>query len=51
MLIIRASGGRYRFEPVEDLRTTALTFVGRNCNEAEILSALGECLIEENTEP
>jgi G3E family GTPase len=45
------TGGRYRFEPVDGQRTTALTFVGRNCNEAEILSALGECLIEENTEP
>jgi G3E family GTPase len=45
------TGGRYRFEPVDSLRATALAFVGRNCNEAEILSALGDCLIEENTEP
>lgn len=45
------TGGRYRFEPVDGLRATALAFVGRNCNEAEILSALGDCLIEENTEP
>jgi G3E family GTPase len=45
------TGGRYRFEPVDAPRTTSLAFVGRNCNEAEILSALGDCLIEENIEP
>jgi G3E family GTPase len=45
------TGGRYRFEPVDGQRTTALAFVGRNCNEAEILSALGDCLIEENIAP
>jgi G3E family GTPase len=45
------TGGRYRFEPVVGPRTTALAFVGRNCNEAEILGALSDCLIEENTEP
>ncbi len=42
------TGGRYRFEPVDAPRTTSLAFVGRNCNEAEILDALGDCLIQEN---
>jgi G3E family GTPase len=45
------TGGRYRFEPVDGPRTTALAFVGQTCNEAEILSALGDCLIEGNIEP
>jgi G3E family GTPase len=45
------TGGRYRFEPVDAPRTTSLAFVGQNCNEAEILSALGDCLIEENIAP
>jgi G3E family GTPase len=45
------TGGRYRFEPVDGSRTTALAFVGRNCNEAEILGALSDCLIEENISP
>jgi G3E family GTPase len=45
------TGGRYRFEPVVGPRTTSLAFVGRNCNEAEILNALDDCLIEEKIEP
>ena len=45
------TGGRYRFEPVDNQHTTALVFVGRNCDEDKILSALGDCLIEENIEP
>jgi len=40
------SGGRYRFESVDGQRTTTITFVGQNCNKAEILSELGDCLIE-----
>ena len=43
------TGGRFRFEPVNTPRTTSLAFVGRNCNEAEILGALGDCLIEEKS--
>jgi G3E family GTPase len=43
------SNGRYRFEPVDGQRPTTLTFVGRDCNEADILSALGDCLIECNS--
>lgn len=45
------TGGRYRTEPHDNPRATALTFVGRNCSETEILAALRECLIEEPTEP
>ena len=43
------SSGRYRFEPVDSKRPTTLTFVGRNCNKDDILSALGDCLIECNS--
>ena len=45
------TGGRYRIEPIEKPRTTSLTFVGRNCIEAEILSALKQCFIEEPAGP
>ena len=41
------SGGRYRFTPQDSPRTTALAFVGRNCDETQILDALKECLIKE----
>jgi len=41
------SGGRYRLTPLDSPRTTALAFVGRNCNETQILDALKECLIKE----
>ena len=41
------SGGRYRLTPLDSPRTTALAFVGRNCNETEILNALKGCLIKE----
>ena len=40
------SSGRYRFEPVDGQRPTTLTFVGRNCKETKILSALNDCLFE-----
>ena len=36
--------GRYRLEPVPKPRDTALTFVGRNCSETEIISALKDCM-------
>jgi len=45
------TGGRYRMEPVDNSRSTALAFVGRNCNETEILDALKDCLKKEPTEP
>jgi G3E family GTPase len=38
------AAGRYRFEPIDNPRTTALSFVGRNCQQAEILNALKGCL-------
>ncbi len=37
------TGGRYRIEPVDNQHATALAFVGRGCNRAEILRALNEC--------
>ena len=37
------TGGRYRIEPVDNQHATALAFVGRECNRAEILQALNEC--------
>ena len=44
------TGGRYRLTPVDDRRTTALTFIGRNCNSQEILDALHQCVGEEPPE-
>ncbi len=41
------TAGRYRMEPFDRPRSTALAFVGRNCNEKEILDALKECVLEE----
>ncbi|MFH1480420.1 MAG: GTP-binding protein [Pseudomonadota bacterium] len=41
------AAGRYRISPVDGSRATALTFVGRHCNEREILDALKKCLIRE----
>lgn len=41
------AAGRYRISPVDDSRATALTFVGRSCNEREILDALKRCIIRE----
>jgi len=40
------SSGRYRLAPSDSQRTTALTFIGRNCDSTEILNALNRCLIE-----
>ncbi|MBW1785998.1 MAG: GTP-binding protein [Deltaproteobacteria bacterium] len=37
------SAGRYRIAPIDEPRTTALAFVGRNCNEADILDGLEKC--------
>lgn len=44
------TGGRYRIEPADSSSTTALTFVGRNCDETKILRDLSQCLIKESTD-
>lgn len=41
------TGGRYRIEPVDNDHATALAFVGRGCNRAEILLALEKCAAKE----
>ena len=41
------TGGRYRIEPIDSPRTTALTFVGRNYDEKKILKDLTDCLIKD----
>ncbi len=38
------TGGRYRFESLDGLRDTTLTFVGRNWRKTELLYALRSCL-------
>lgn len=44
------AAGRYRLEPLDTPRPTALSFVGRKCNETEILSGLNDCLIKGPTD-
>ena len=44
------TSGRYRLAPYDSQRTTALTFIGRNCDSTEILDALKTCLVEENAQ-
>ena len=39
------SGKHYRIAPVGDNRNTTLAFVGKDCNEQEILRSLQACLI------
>jgi G3E family GTPase len=41
------TAGRYRMEPSDRPRTTALTFVGRDCDEKELIAALRGCMIKE----
>jgi G3E family GTPase len=43
--LLNYTGSNYRIEPAEGSRDTALVFVGRNCDEKEILSSLKKCLI------
>jgi G3E family GTPase len=50
-VLLDFAAGRYRMTPSEGRERTALDFVGRNCNEAEILSGLKACLITEPSEP
>jgi G3E family GTPase len=42
--LLNYSGGSFRLEPDDGLHDTALVFVGRNCDEKEILRSLKECL-------
>jgi G3E family GTPase len=44
------TAGRYRMEPSDRPRKTAVTFVGKDCNEKEILAALKGCLLKESTD-
>ncbi|MBW1862567.1 MAG: GTP-binding protein [Deltaproteobacteria bacterium] len=37
------TAGRYRISPMDEPRNTALTFIGRNCDETGILAALKDC--------
>jgi G3E family GTPase len=43
--LLNYTGGSYRYEPSDDVRDTALVFVGRNCDEKTIVEALKDCLI------
>lgn len=43
--LLNYTGTNYRIEPAEGSHDTALVFVGRNCNEKEIISALKKCFI------
>ncbi|MGD8765993.1 MAG: GTP-binding protein, partial [Desulfobacteraceae bacterium] len=43
--LLNYTGSNYRIEPAKGSRDTALVFVGRNCDEKEILSSLKKCLI------
>jgi G3E family GTPase len=38
-------GGNYRYEPDDGEHDTTLVFVGRNCDEIEIIRAIEDCLI------
>jgi G3E family GTPase len=42
--LLNYAGSSYRIEPVEDAHFTSLVFVGRNCDEQEILNNLKNCL-------
>ncbi|MFH1349988.1 MAG: GTP-binding protein [Pseudomonadota bacterium] len=43
------SGGRFRIAPIDDSRSTAFTFVGRNCNKTQILDALKQCRMDKTS--
>ena len=43
------TAGRYRISPIDEPRKTALTFIGRNCDETGILSALKTCKVQSTT--
>jgi len=42
--LLNFAGRSYRIEPVENEHDTALVFVGRNCDEKEILAELQNCI-------
>jgi len=44
------AAGRYRLTPFDAPQPTALSFVGRKCNETEILGGLNDCLIKGTTD-
>ncbi len=44
------AAGRYRLAPLDTPRPTALSFVGRGCDQTEILGALNDCLIKGSTD-
>ncbi len=41
--LLNYTGGNYRYEPDDGEHDTALVFVGRNCDEKQILKALENC--------
>lgn len=41
--LLNFTGGSYRYEPDDGEHDTTLVFVGRNCDEDEILEALNKC--------
>jgi len=45
--LLNYTGGNYRYEPGDGEHDTALVFVGRNCDEKEILKDLEKCLTGE----
>jgi len=45
------ASGRYRIVPMDEQRSTALAFVGRNCDEIQILNTLKNCMIQEPVDP
>ncbi|MFC1857364.1 CobW family GTP-binding protein [Thermodesulfobacteriota bacterium] len=46
-VLLDFTGGRYRMTPSENPRSTALAFIGRNCDSQEILDALSQCFRKE----
>ena len=43
--LLSFTAGRYGFMPEEEMRPTALSFVGYNCDEEEVLTGLKDCLV------
>ena len=44
--LLNYTGGNYRYEPGDGEHETALVFIGRNCDEKEIISDLEKCLVD-----
>ncbi|MFQ5484708.1 MAG: CobW family GTP-binding protein [Desulfobacterales bacterium] len=49
--LLSFTAGHYSLMPANEVKKTALAFVGYNCNENEILNALTACLIEPSAKP